>query len=74
MSEWVSIKVFLSSTGYVVNQTFIPFCQYVKKELCVAFVLCINLERVFKIKQTFKNLLEPLLVYQCIVRSVLYFQ
>ena len=31
MSDWVSIKVFLSSTGYVVNQTFIPFCQYVKK-------------------------------------------
>ena len=40
----------------------------------MAFVLCTNLERVFKIKQTFKNLLEPLLVYQCIVRSVLYFQ
>ena len=65
----------LLATGYVVNQTCIPFCQNSKKnKLCVAFVLCTNMDRVFKIKQTFKNLLEPLLVYRCIVRSVLHLQ
>ena len=58
----------LLATGYVVNQTCIPFCQNNKKKK----TLC--LERVFKIKQTFKNLLEPLLVYRCIVRSVLHLQ